>query len=60
MSYEYINPPYEALTTDPMSPEEIDKHADAAKIWATIVFVQEHSYDEGYDEGYWQGREHSC
>lgn len=50
-----VNPTPKSLTSDPMTPVEIDNHPDADRIWATVNHARDVAYDEGFDDGYEEG-----
>jgi hypothetical protein len=48
-------PPYGALTTQPLTLEELDNHVDANKIWAMVIQLRSEAYEKGYDDGWYHG-----
>lgn len=47
-----------ALKGEPYTPQEIDKHEDAERIWATIAQCKQEAQEsvrEAWDNGHWAG-----
>ena len=55
MSLLKARPPYKALTTNPMTLEELDNHDDKDKIWAMVIHLRDDAYKKGYDDGWCSG-----
>ena len=50
----------QALKGRAYTPGEIDKHEDAANIWATIARCKQEAQEmvrDAYDKGFWDGKE---